>query len=510
MQACTLCSGLVQGSDGFFYGTTPYGAAFAFATVFRIDASGSLSLLHRFNGDVWRERWWATSGRARRGQRWALLRDNFRRWSMEHGSVFRVDTTGVAETLYSFIGSSGGSRSGLVQGSDGSFYGTTSDFEYPEGNGTIFKIDSPGSLTTLHTFTTDDGLEAIAGDGGHSVAGLVEGDDGSFYGTTRDFGSGGTGAGTVFKVDASGNVTTLHFFGSERWRPSQRRSHSGHRRELLRDDIGGRSERLWNGLPNHAAPVRSRRFTASPAMTARTPCPSSSRAATGTSTGLHGRAARGGHGTVFRIRQLRLAHDASQLYQRRRRGSRGRARSGQRRETLRNNARLEVHTALASSFGSTVPLSCFPTLQISGPDAVCAGQSVTLDAGAGFSSYLWSTGATTPDDHSDAVRNDDLLGLRHRSIRVHWFCDEDRHGQPRSGPAYNQPPTPDGSVTLTSSTSNSYLWSTGATTQSINVSGLGAVLGHRDERMPGAPRLRRSRTSRVRRRVPPFPSSTAA
>lgn len=32
---------------------------------------------------------------------------------------------------------------------------------------------------------------------------------------------------------------------------------------------------------------------------------------------------------------------------------------------------------------------------ITGPTAVCAGGSVTLDAGAGFSTYLWSTGATT-------------------------------------------------------------------------------------------------------------------
>ena len=37
-----------------------------------------------------------------------------------------------------------------------------------------------------------------------------------------------------------------------------------------------------------------------------------------------------------------------------------------------------------------------PTISASGPTAFCAGGNVTLTASAGYSSYLWSNGATTP------------------------------------------------------------------------------------------------------------------
>jgi uncharacterized repeat protein (TIGR03803 family) len=63
----------VQGSDGYFYGTTTYGG------------------------------------------------------TNNCGTVFRVSPTGALTTLYSFTGGNDGENAnGLVQGSDGSFYGTTS------------------------------------------------------------------------------------------------------------------------------------------------------------------------------------------------------------------------------------------------------------------------------------------------------------------------------------------------------------------------------------------------
>ena len=78
-----------------------------------------------------------------------------------------------------------------MQGSDGNFYGTTHYGGGTNGNGTVFKISTNGALTSLYSFTGGN-------DGANPVAGLVQGSDGNFYGTTSGGGQGG--AGTVFRL----------------------------------------------------------------------------------------------------------------------------------------------------------------------------------------------------------------------------------------------------------------------------------------------------------------------
>src|SRR5208283_66745 len=125
--------------------------------------------------------------------------------------AFRAEAAAVLTTLHSFgVFTNGASPyAGLVQGSDGYFYGTTSGGGTNGGYGTVFKINANGALTSLYSFTGGN-------DGRTPQAGLVQGSDGYFYGTTLGGGTtkesydGIYGNGTVFKISSSGVLTTLH------------------------------------------------------------------------------------------------------------------------------------------------------------------------------------------------------------------------------------------------------------------------------------------------------------
>jgi uncharacterized repeat protein (TIGR03803 family) len=125
------------------------------------------------------------------------------------GTVFKISTNGAETSLYSFTGGGdGASPYGLVQGSDGNFYGTTIWGGTNGGWGTVFKISTTGALSSLYSFT--------GGNDGAYPNGLLQGSDGSFYGTS----SGGgmypgpfrAGYGTVFKISTNGAMTSLYSF----------------------------------------------------------------------------------------------------------------------------------------------------------------------------------------------------------------------------------------------------------------------------------------------------------
>ncbi|HEV2424764.1 MAG TPA: choice-of-anchor tandem repeat GloVer-containing protein [Terriglobia bacterium] len=117
-----------------------------------------------------------------------------------YGSVFKVTLAGVLTTLHSFDVSDGGYlTAGLTLSADGNFYGTTSEGG-PNGYGTAFKITPAGAITTLCSFGSTNAYPQGA---------LVRATDGNFYGTTQGSGSN---YGTVFRMTPSGTTTTLYAF----------------------------------------------------------------------------------------------------------------------------------------------------------------------------------------------------------------------------------------------------------------------------------------------------------
>jgi len=195
---------LVQGPDGAFYGTTSQGGVDGYGTIFKVTSSGTYTVLYNYQG-----------GEAGEGSLSGLTyaSDGFfygtcSGGTYEQGMVFKISPSGTFSALYSFTGGTDGGtpESGVVQASDGNFYGTTAWGGAPIGqSGTIYKITPDGVLTTIYTFT------GFYADGGTPFAGLVEGSDGNFYGTTNQ-NETFYGVGTVFKVTPSGTLTTLHYF----------------------------------------------------------------------------------------------------------------------------------------------------------------------------------------------------------------------------------------------------------------------------------------------------------
>ena len=194
--------GLIQATDGAFYGTTYGGGATGKGAVFRIDTAGTFTLIHAFTG---------TDGAAPAA---ALIQASDRSLygttsaggPTDDGTVFRIDPSGAFKTIHTFRGTDGSAPLGLVQGRDGMIYGVT--YRGGEtGEGTVFKLDRSDRLTTIHTFM-------MAADDTAGPLGLLRGSDGNFYGTTT--GPGGIeDEGSIIKIDSQGNVTTIHRLSDE-------------------------------------------------------------------------------------------------------------------------------------------------------------------------------------------------------------------------------------------------------------------------------------------------------
>jgi uncharacterized repeat protein (TIGR03803 family) len=204
-----LRAGVIEARDGRLYGTTagsgdPTDRFFGY--VFRVEANGTLTILHRFDGTESAfpvaelleiddgSLYGATAGGNVFPPGSSMLQS-------VPPTIFRVDpVAGAFSIRYTFTDRSQPAGQ-LIQGSDSLIYGTTvngGDF----GLGTVFSFDRAGTLATLHHFAGDDGANPNAG--------VIQGADGRLYGTTTN--GGAFGQGTVFVMNVTGGLTTLHDF----------------------------------------------------------------------------------------------------------------------------------------------------------------------------------------------------------------------------------------------------------------------------------------------------------
>ncbi|HZT43750.1 MAG TPA: choice-of-anchor tandem repeat GloVer-containing protein [Chthonomonadaceae bacterium] len=209
-------AGLIQGTNGNFYGTTFAGGANGVGTVFQITPAGAFTTLASFGG---------VYGAHPRAALLLAADGNFYGTTSQggangNGTVFKITPAGALSLLYTFSATSGtppvnsdGAQpwASLAQGSDGNFYGTTT-LGGAGGTGTVFQITPAGAFTTLHAFSPLTGSSGVNAEGANPQAALVQGPDGSFYGTA--YNGGDPGSGTVYKITPGGVLTVLHTFSA--------------------------------------------------------------------------------------------------------------------------------------------------------------------------------------------------------------------------------------------------------------------------------------------------------
>ncbi len=247
---------LLDGS-GNLYGTTAGGGSFAYGTVFEITSSGKEIVLHSFwGGDGLQP--WGDVVRDQTGNLYGTTMDGgtLEQGQCDHGcgTVFKLDTTGKLTVLHAFTGGADGGqpRAGLLRDNVGNLFGTTTTGG--TGSGVVFKIAPNGKESILHTFSGGQGGWYPEGDlvrdkagnfygsvlggasdygavfvlspsrdysifysfpggssGAYPIGRLAFDSQGNLYGATQNGGSS-CYCGVVFKLDKSGHETVLHSF----------------------------------------------------------------------------------------------------------------------------------------------------------------------------------------------------------------------------------------------------------------------------------------------------------
>ncbi len=195
----------IQGTDGNLYGVATQAGVNSCGTIYKLTLSGTFTVLYQFD---------STHGCFPYAPMVQGTDGNFYGTTLSGGAdnlgvIFKMTPAGKLTVLHSFDTSFGGPESPLIQASDGSFYGTA-----PGGGefagGAVFKIAPTGKFSVLH------GLNGTT-DGYSPLAGLVQATDGNFYGTASQGGSSTnctSGCGTVFRVTPAGVFDVIYNFDS--------------------------------------------------------------------------------------------------------------------------------------------------------------------------------------------------------------------------------------------------------------------------------------------------------
>jgi|HubBroStandDraft_5_1064220.scaffolds.fasta_scaffold29169_1 uncharacterized repeat protein (TIGR03803 family) len=221
--------GLVQASDGNFFGSTTAGGIWGEGTEYTITPEGVLTAFN--NGDNFN-----SMSRFVEDENGLLYGVAAGMNDQPGGSIFEMNLYGKITTLKQFIDDDYGTPlSGLALATDGNLYGSARNGHSNQCCGALFDINPDGAFTLLYTFGSD---------GNSPVGGLLQATNGMFYGTASAGGnvscSNSVGCGTVYRLDAGlGPFVSLVL-------PAGRIQQTN---GILGQGFTGTSAVLFNGIP---------------------------------------------------------------------------------------------------------------------------------------------------------------------------------------------------------------------------------------------------------------------
>jgi len=195
---------IIQDAAGNLYGTTAYGGAHGYGTVFKVDTAGNETIVHSFAGGVDGANPNAGLVLDTAGNFYGTTQYGGRGCDGQGcGTVFRIRADGRESVLYRFAGGADGASplGGVAVDTSGNIYGTTW-LGGIHSYGTIFRVDCCGHEKVLHSF-------AGGSDGANPMAAPVLDTVGNLFGTTS---AGGPYFGTVYMVDTAGNESIVYSF----------------------------------------------------------------------------------------------------------------------------------------------------------------------------------------------------------------------------------------------------------------------------------------------------------
>ena len=185
-------SGLTDGADGNFYGTTTNGGASNLGTIYKVTPAGVHTVLYSFKGGA-NDGQYPASG-LELGDDGDLYLTTTGGGAFGKGTFAKIRHSGVETLLYSFGAKGSETPQGLTLLDDGNFYGTTTNGG-ANGFGTVYRITAKGDHVILYSF-------AARPDGQSPAAGLSPASDGYLYGVT--FYGGTNNLGTMFRIKPNG------------------------------------------------------------------------------------------------------------------------------------------------------------------------------------------------------------------------------------------------------------------------------------------------------------------